>query len=127
MHRDRLQKLAYLCHVQVYSNVPVSASHTHPSISHSLEVQKRVSEAMQHPLVPFELLHHLEPLVQLVFFWLCEQEEGKAKMAEVRAFLASGQGTEVKLLAIVQVLEAHALAFDSFTRDGERWLFVPHD
>jgi hypothetical protein len=127
MPGDQLQKLAHLCHVQIYTNVPVYSYNALPSMSHPLEVQKRVYEAMQHPLLPFEILHHLDPLVQRVFLWLCEREEGKANMNEVRAYLASPQWTEANLLAMVQELSAHALAFDSLSREGERWLFVPHD
>lgn len=122
-HGDQLRHLANLCHVQLYSNVPVFSYNASPSISHPVEVQNRLYEALQHPLLAFDLLHQLAPTAQGLFLWLCERK-GKATMSEVRSHLAT---SEEHLLSLLDVLEAHALAFDSLSLTGERWLFVPHD
>lgn len=122
-HGDQLRHLANLCHVQLYSNVPVFSYNASPSISHPVEVQNRLYEALQHPLLAFDLLHRLAPTAQALFLWLCEQK-GKARMSEVRSYLAT---SEESLFALLDTLEAHALAFDSLSSAGERWLFVPPD
>lgn len=79
---------------------------------------------MIHPLLAFDLLHHIGPPVQQVFLWLCEQR-GQATMGDVRAYL--GPLSEEQLLSLLHALEDHGLAFDTLTQTGERFLFVPHD
>jgi Helicase conserved C-terminal domain len=131
---DRLRYLANLCHIPMYFgvypyNVYASSASSAPLLK---EFQERISEVLCHPLISFDLLHQLEPLAQEVFFWLCEQG-GKVKMAEVRSYIATRIRTGVNpvptgaLLTVLTALEAHALAFDTFTSDGTRWLFIPTD
>ena len=118
---DRLSYLANHCHVPLYYGMYPSSSSSHAS-----QVYDRIYEALSHPLMPFELLNKLEPLTQEIFFWLCEQG-GKVKMAEVRPYIAARTQTQGAFLSVVSTLESHALAFDTFTRDGTRWLFTPAD
>lgn len=120
---DRLYRLANLCHVPMYYGMyPYSSSNT----SQLKVVQDRIYEALSHPPMPFELLNELEPVTQGVFFWLCEQG-GKVKMAEVRSYVAARTQTQGAFHSVVSTLESQALAFDTFTSDGTRWLFTPAD
>ena len=123
VYGERLCHLANMCHIRLSSRVSAFSYSTAQSISDSSEVQNRVYEAMLHPLLAFDLLHQLQPWAQRLFVWLCEHK-GKASMSEVRSFLAV---PEEHVYSLVDTLEAHALAFDSLSSTGERWLFVPHD
>src|SRR5216110_3233503 len=121
---EQLNRLANLCHVSIHSSSysPYS-SHASPSV-HPREIQHRVYEALQHPLMPFELLHQLEPSIQEVFLWLGIRG-GKAEMESVRAHVAAR--TPASFLKMLVSLEAHALAFDTLTSDGKRYLLIPSD
>jgi Helicase conserved C-terminal domain len=65
-------------------------------------------------------------LTQEVFFWLCEQG-GKVQMTEVRSHVTARTQTQGAFLSVISTLESCALAFDTFTGDGTRWLFTPAD
>jgi Helicase conserved C-terminal domain len=123
---ERLRYLADLCRVPLYVGVyPYKAYSSYSyNAAQTQEIQKRVYEALSHPLMPLELLRQLASPAQEVFFWLCEQG-GKVKMEEVRSYMAAR--SLVAPLAVISSLEAHALAFDTFTSDGVRWLFIPSD
>jgi hypothetical protein len=159
---ERLRYLADLCRVPLYVGVyPYKAYSSYSyNAAQTQEIQKRVYEALSHPLMPLELLRQLASPAQEVFFWLCEQG-GRVKMEEVRSYMisvpSSGSREDIDSprlpggkvytprvgarydpyessgnalgtpLAVISSLEAHALAFDTFTSDGVRWLFIPSD
>ncbi len=123
---ERLRYLANLCRVPIYVGVYPYKTYSSYSytVSQSKEIQKRVYEALSHPLMPLDLLRQLASPAQEVFFWLCEQG-GKVNMEEVRSYIAAH--SLGALLPVISSLEAHALAFDTFIGDGTRWLFIPSD
>ncbi|TMC21505.1 MAG: hypothetical protein E6J34_09405 [Chloroflexi bacterium] len=117
MPTQQLSQLASKCHVGAHSSYGFYAV---PVLS-ARELQQRVAQALCHPLMAFELLHMLSPSAQEIFLWLCCQR-GKVKASEVRVHLGPGDFN-----AVISTLEAHALAFDTLTSDGTRWLFIPSD
>jgi len=123
---ETLVPLAHLCHVQVHTGIPVYSYGAAPAVSHPAEVQKRVVEAMQQPLIVFDVVNRLDMRAQGLFLWLCERG-GKAAMAEVLAYLAERHGCGEESFPLFQALEAHALAFDTLLPGGKRELFIPLD
>jgi hypothetical protein len=121
---DQLYHLAMLCHVPMYYGMYPYNAFASSSTSVLQEIHHRIAEALSHPPMPFELLNQLEPLTQEIFFLLCEQG-GKVQMTEVRSYIAARTQAQGAFLSVISMLESCALAFDTFTGDGTRWLFTP--
>jgi hypothetical protein len=121
---ETLVPLARLCHVTVHTGIPVYSYGAIPSMSHPSEVQRSVVEAMQQPLIVFEVVNRLNRVGQSLFLWLCERG-GKANMAEALVYLTERHGFGEEFFALLQALEAHALAFDTLLPGGGRELFIP--
>jgi hypothetical protein len=117
-----LEKLAGLCHVPTSPTRSPYSGSSWPSISHPADLRTRVAEALTRSPVALELLRQIDPEAQRLFVWLCIEQQGKARLDAVRAFL--GQAEE-QVLTVLHQLETHALAFDTFTHAAERWLCIP--
>lgn len=120
---EQREALANLCHVPLHKNVPVFSYNTLPSISHPIEVQKRIVEALQQPLIVFDLVHRLSSVGQSLFLWLVERE-GSVSQHQVQAYLTERHCGFEEQLALLQTLEAYALAFDTLLATGEREVFI---
>lgn len=122
--RNDLEKLAGLCHIQVYPERVSYASSTWSSMNHPADLRTRVASAFTGSPIAIELLGCLDPIAQGLYLWLCCEQQGRACMETVRAFLGS---TEEALFTVLHQLEAHALAFETLTVSAERWLCIPQD
>ncbi|MEO8957268.1 MAG: helicase-associated domain-containing protein [Ktedonobacteraceae bacterium] len=85
-----------------------------------LEVRAQIEEELLQPTGAYEILQKLDPALRDLLKWLCAQG-GKATMQAVRQHTGSDDTT---LYTMLNKLEAHVLAFDTFS-EQERVLFIP--
>jgi hypothetical protein len=86
--------------------------------------RRELAEALSQADIALEkVLHSFDPSLQAFYAWLYEQG-GRVAIQRVRTFLRHDEAALYKLL---QKLSSYVLAFDTFTQQGERIVFIPDE